>query len=170
MSPSSRRAIEEHVPRGEKRQRERRGLDERQVRGDRNEIRLRHPHVFRVAAVGLIAEHVVLRAPVVAPRETARAPSAAEPGLHHDTQAAPDDFARDIGAGNVRQRNRHAVETAPLPQIEVIERARAHADDRVPRQFGRVGRVFVDEHFRPAVLMKPDGLHLSSRKALDMTW
>ena len=50
---------DEHVPRGEKRQRKRRGFDKADRIGQRDQIAERHAHELGVAAVALRSEHVV---------------------------------------------------------------------------------------------------------------
>ena len=48
---------------------------------------------------------------------------------------------------------------APLPEIEMVERARAHADEHLARREHRIRRVLVAEDVGPAVLMEADGFH-----------
>jgi hypothetical protein len=43
--------------------------------------------------------------------------------------AGVDDFAGDVGSRDVWQGDAHALDPAPLPEVEMVERARAHADD-----------------------------------------
>ena len=59
----------------------------------------------------------------------------------------------------MRQRNRHVLEAAALPQIEMVERARADAHKRVARTGLRIRRLLVAENLRAAVLVEADRLH-----------
>ena len=90
-----------------------------------------------------------------------------QPGLQH-ARACParhrpasgvDDFAGDVAAGDVRQRNAHPIDAAALPEIEMIQRAGAHANDGAPGCGYGIGRVFVAQHLGPAVLVEADCLH-----------
>ena len=51
------------------------------------------------------------------------------------------------------------LEPAALPQVEVIQRARAHADEHLAGIELRIGRVLVPQDLRSAVLVESDGLH-----------
>ena len=75
-----------------------------------------------------------------------------------------DHLAGDIRARNVRKRDLHPLHAAALPEIEVIERAGAHADQSFARAGDRIGGVFVPEHVGPAMRVKTDGFHSKFRK------
>ncbi len=124
----------------------------------------RHADVLGVTAVALRAQHVVARALVVAAFETGLAAATRQARLHHDSPAGHefrvgrlDDFAGDVGPENVGQPQ--ADDAAPVPDVEVIERARADAHERVAGPGFGVERVFVPEHLRPTVLVEADCLH-----------
>ena len=53
----------------------------------------------------------------------------------------------------------HAIESAALPEIQMVERARANADDGAAGHGRRIRRVLESEDVRSAVLVKTDGLH-----------
>src|SRR5262249_11448728 len=86
-----------------------------------------------------IAEHFIRRTFVVPAFETRLAAPAADAGLQHDPRSARhirrrcrDDLAGDVAAGDVRQWNRHTREPAPLPQVEMVQRAGPHANSASP--------------------------------------
>ena len=74
------------------------------------------------------------------------------------------------------KRNLHALHAAALPEIEMIERAGAHADQSFARAGDRIGGVFVAEDIGSSMGVKPNGLHqipkpresLQSCKARDL--
>src|SRR5687767_4849572 len=99
-----------------------------------------------------------------------RAPAATEAGLQKHTGSGRhwptpriDHFPGHIASRNVRQRNAHAIETATLPEIEVIEGAGLNANDRAPGCGNRVWRVFVLKDLRSSVRVEADGLHAAVR-------
>ena len=107
-----------------------------------------------------------MRAIVVLAGQALRAAAATETRLQHDPLAGGQaglagigDLTGDVRAGNMRQRNLHAIEAAPLPEIEMIQRARAHADDDPAGRSDRIGRVLVVQDLWSAMLMKSDCLH-----------
>ena len=61
----------------------------------------------------------------------------------------------------MRHRNLHAIEAAPLPQVQMVERARPDPNDHPARTHGWVGRVFELQDLGAAMLMKTDATHLS---------
>jgi hypothetical protein len=70
-----------------------------------------------------------------------------------------EDFSRDIAAWNVRQRNADAWNALSLPQVEVVQRASADANERAAGSQRRIRRVLVPEDVGSAMLMEPDGFH-----------
>src|SRR5256885_762002 len=67
------------------------------------------------------------------------------------------DFTRDIAARDVRQWNSHPRQTAAFPDVEVVQRAGAHADqDVVGAEFG-IGRLLEPQDLRSAMRMKSNG-------------
>ena len=85
------RARHQHVPRGEKRQRERGGCHEVDVVGDRHEILHRHFHELGVPARMVeISERLVSRALVVFPGQTRRATAATHARLQHHAASGLD--------------------------------------------------------------------------------
>ena len=59
----------------------------------------------------------------------------------------------------MRHRKRDALEAAALPEIEMVERARAHPYQHLARRERRFRRLLVAKDFWTAVLMEPDCLH-----------
>lgn len=73
------------------------------------------------------------------------------------------DFAGDIAARDMRERNRDARQTSADPEVEMIQRAGVDAHkDVVGAQVGFVD-VGVVEDGRVAVLVEEDGFHMSLR-------
>jgi hypothetical protein len=102
----------------------------------------------------------------VTSREACGAAPAAQPGLQHDPRAGRHGPARrlrdddgNIAPADVWQRDPHALETAALPEVEVVEGARAHAHQRLALASHRVGHVLDAEDAGVAVLVEPDGPH-----------
>ena len=82
-------------------------------------------------------------------------------GLHAPAELALfDHFAGDVAAQDVRHGESHAGDALAQPEVEVVQRAGAHADqDLVGADLGVRG-VFVDQHLGPAVLVDPCSLHV----------
>jgi hypothetical protein len=162
------RARQQHVPRGEERQRKGRRLDKADGVGNRDQILDRHAHVLGIAAVALVAEHVVARALVVAALEAHRAPAARQARLQHHPASGGqravgglDHFAGDVSARDVRQRDAHALDAAALPDVEEVQGRGADAHHRLARtRLGHRG-IFVLQHLSAAVTVKPDCLHIA---------
>jgi hypothetical protein len=73
------------------------------------------------------------------------------------------DFSSDIAAGNVRKRDRNIRQSAPDPQIEMIQSASAHADENfVGARFG-AGNIHVLQNFGSAMPAEEDSLHDASK-------
>ena len=88
-------------------------------------------------------------------------PAGAARGCRSDrTAAGVDDLARDITAGDMGQRQRDSPDAAPLPEVEMIERARANPHDRATVARRRVRRILVAKNLRAAVLVKSNSLHV----------
>ena len=161
------RQRDQHMPRREERQRKGSGFDESDLVRNRNQILHRHFHVLGVAArVAAISEHFVPRAFVVPVREARFAAAAAHAGLQHHAASAHhvgrlrgDHFARDVTARDVRHRELHVGKTAALPDVEMIQRARAHADEHVARFELGLGSIFEAQHVGTAVLVETNGFH-----------
>jgi hypothetical protein len=81
------------------------------------------------------------------------------PAGRHRPATGIDDLPGDVASRDVRKRQLDAIQTAALSQIQVIERARADADDGAARCGFRIRGVLEPEDLRSAMLMKPDGLH-----------
>ena len=69
-----------------------------------------------------------------------------------------DHFARYVAAENVWQR--HATQAPTRPQIQMIQRAGANADQNVIFAQNGIGRVFVLKNFRTTEFMNPNRFHL----------
>ena len=94
--------------------------------------------------------------------------AAPEAGLQHHALPRPrgiNDLAGDVTPRDVRHRQPDAIETAALPKIQMIQRARADADDGAAGSRFRIRGLLEPEDLRSAVLVKPDGLHSDLRHA-----
>jgi len=80
-----------------------------------------------------------------------------------DVRADFGDFAGNVAAGNVRERNFPAGDAFANPEIEMIERAGADAHQNIIRADSRFGDIFVAQDFRAAVFGEDDGFHLEWR-------
>ena len=154
------------MPRGQERQWKRRRFDETNRVRNRDEVLDRHLHILGVATVAAVPEHVVGRALVVATVEAGRAAPARQAGLQHHAAAEAvlttrraDHLAGDVGARDMRKRNADPLNAAALPQVEVIERAGAHAHKGFARVGHRLGDVFVAEDVGPSVCVEPNRFH-----------
>jgi hypothetical protein len=126
------------------------------------------------ATVDHVAEIGELWTVVVPAGEASRAFAAGDSGSEEDflaglgggdTRVGFFDDPRDVAAGNVRKRDGNAGKPAADPQVEVVERAAADADeDFAGAEFG-FGCVGVAEDFGTAVVVEEDGFH-SSRSIL----
>jgi hypothetical protein len=67
-----------------------------------------------------------------------------------------------VAAGDVWQWNPYAVEAAALPEIEMVERAGAHAHQRGAVWRSRFWSLLESKYFGSAVGVKPDCLHARS--------
>ena len=140
---------------------------ERDGIGDRHQVLDRHLDQLGIASgVVAIAEHLVVRALVVAARQAREAPPAADARLKHHPRARRkipalrvDDDPGDVAARDVRQRNRDTPQAAPLPQIQVIERAGTNPHQRFARSDDRIGNLLEPQDFRAAVVVEADSLH-----------
>src|SRR5262249_39510701 len=84
-----------------------------------------------------------------------------------DTGTGRVDVAHAVAAGDARQLDADARQAAAAEDVEVVERAGAHAHAHLARSGRRVREVAVAQHLRTAVLLEEDGLHLidSARQA-----
>ena len=163
------RARHEHVPRGEKGERERSRGDEVYVCRKRDQILDWDRNHFGVTTIGLETEDVVPDAVIVTPRSAWRALAAADAGLQHHFRAWRDrcvadrrHFTGDIASRDVRQGQRHALDATPLPQVQVIQRTRAHVNNRASGGRLRIRRILVSEDIGVTMLVEANCLHDST--------
>src|SRR5208282_2173150 len=166
LSGADRGASRKHVPRGEKNQRNAGGLIEIERVRDRNDVYCGHRNQLTVAAVHGVAEHGELAALILQPGNALRAMITEMHGRKQhalsglevgDVLADLDNFAGGVTAEDMRQVN--AGQSFAHPYVEMVQSARAHADeDLVFARLG-IGNVFVGQNFRPTELMNADGFH-----------
>jgi hypothetical protein len=89
------------------------------------------------------------------PHELARA----QPG---EGPAEGGDLAGDVVAEDVRQRDGASRLAETRPDVEVVERAGADADEHFAGSGGRIRDIFVAQHLRSAVRAHHDRLHGST--------
>ena len=97
---------------------------------------------------------------VAAPARGARRDHHALPGrdpLHRRSQR--EHLARDVVAEDVGQGDGPARFPLARPEVEVVQRARAHAHQGLARPRDRIGDLLVAEDLGPTVLVDEDGLH-----------
>ena len=73
--------------------------------------------------------------------------------------ADSDDVAGDLEAERVRQRDRQPGGAVPHVDVDVVDRARAHAEERLPRAGLGVRHLLVPEHLGRPVLVEADRVH-----------
>ena len=150
-------APHEHGPGGEERERERGRLLEGEVLRLRQHVFARHDDELSVRAVARFAEDAV-----------AVLQGVAEARRQHDLRAGLDavrglpyhvDDACTVTAGNDRQREGHAFDAAPHPQVEVVEARGLETHAHLVR-FGLGNRDLLEQQLvGVAVLADDDRLH-----------
>lgn len=123
---------------------------------------------FRAAAIVDIAEIAELAALVVLAGEAGGASAATHAWREQDLLARRDtryfradfgNFSGNVASWNVRERDWHAREAGPHPEIEMIQCTGADADENVASAELGFRGVRVFEDLRTAVLVKPNGFH-----------
>jgi hypothetical protein len=164
-------AGDEHVPRGDEHQRNRSSFFKRKAGRNWRRVASRRANVFGIPSVDEIAEQRVFAAKIVVAGEAGGAASAGNARLKEnfvanayvaDQFADPGDLASDIAAINMRHRNLNSRNAFADPKIQMIQRARADADEHFVGARLRVGRVGVLENFWPAVLREHNCFHSAS--------
>ena len=132
----------------------------------------RRGHVFGIAAIHAITEHGVAAAKTVLAGDALRALPAAQSGREQHAPAGlyalaqfahAHYFARDVAAQHVRHVELHAGNAAAHEKVQMIERAGAYPQqDFIGFDLG-LGSVFVDQHFRAAMLVDACDFHAVQR-------
>jgi hypothetical protein len=157
----------QHVPRRQEGEWKGRRLDKADVIRNRDQIADRHGDELGVAAIRHVTNYVIAGALVITAVQARRTDAAAQARLQHHARAGRrplpaldlPHFAGHVGSRDVWQRDPHALDPSPLPEIEMIQGAGAHAHDGVPRARLRIRRVFINENVGRSVLMEPGGFH-----------
>ena len=140
--------------------------------GNRDDVDSRNGHQLAIAAVDGIAEHCKLRTEVVMAgdallamvAENHRRQEHARPRLDVGNVLADfSHFAGNVAAKNVRQRD--AAQPAAHPQIKMIQRAGAHANEDVIFAQNGIRRVFILKNFRTAEFMNANRFHYRFRSS-----
>lgn len=161
-------AIGEHVPRGEKDQRHRSGMNPIETFGIGHAVHFGTAHEFRATTVNHKSQVGEIAAEIVLSSETSRATATGDAGSEHhlladvdvaNVVANLDDFTGYVAARDVRKRNGIVRKAVANPQIEVIEGTGAHADENFVRMDLGFVHIGVVQHAGIAVLVKDDGFH-----------
>src|SRR5215470_1137043 len=162
------RTIDEHVPGGLKDQRHGGGVGPVEIFGIRHAVYFGDMDVFRAAAVNQVAQICELAAAVVIAGNAGRTFAAAHAGREHHLladvhgghrRADLDDFARHVAPQNMRHGKVNSGEAPPDPQVQVIQRAGAHAHQNFVRAYLRLRYVRVVQHRRVPVLVNDHRFH-----------
>ena len=156
----------QHVPRGQEHQRHRSGLHKTQRVGNRKDTGARDSNQLAVPSFGIVAEHGELRTEILPSAVALLAVAAIQhrreqdacTRLHvGDVLATLRDFSGDITAKDVRQL--HTRQSFAHPEIKMVQRAGANAnEDMIFAQFG-IGCVFVLKDFGTAKFVNANGFH-----------
>ena len=130
-------ACGEHVPGSQEAQRDSRRLDIGEARRNRQNVPPRNGDVLGVAAVAMLAQQAVARAEMIEAGEAARAdaaggtPDATRQGVASARSVTPAPVAAtspaDLAARHERQREAMPGDAVAKPEVEMVERAGAHA-------------------------------------------
>ncbi len=158
----------EHVPGGEEDQRQRRRLDVGEARGQRQDVPPRHGNELGVAAVAVLAQQSVVRTEVIEGGETAHAEAAGDSGRDQaggrlrevgHPGAGRCDVAGDLAARHERQREAMPGDAVAEPEVEVVERAGAHAHRNLTGTRNRIRPLTPLERFGTTVPRDAKAFH-----------
>jgi hypothetical protein len=130
-------AVDEHVPGGKENERDGGGVRPIEVFGIRETVDLGHTNVFRAAAIDHVTEVGEIAAAVILTSDAGGTFATSNAGGENDFladvkggdfRANLGDFAGNIAAGNVGERNGNAGKAAANPEVEMIEGASAYAN------------------------------------------
>lgn len=162
-------AGDQHPPRGERRQREGRGLAPRPAAGARGEVGGGHGDDFRDGAVEVFTEDPVLGAEGLVVGTAGGAMPTTGAGVEHhfipdggggDTRPHGGDHPGAVGSDDVRQHRRAPGDAADDEEIEPVERGGPDPDVHPPRRRGRRGgEVGEGEAVEPAGGRQHEGAH-----------
>jgi hypothetical protein len=156
------------VPGGLEDQRDGGSLFEGEIFRVREAIHFRCADEFGAAAVDHITEVGELAAAIVEAGKTRGAFAAGDAGGENhsladayggDLCADLGNFACDVAAWYMWERNRNAWDALAYPEIETIESASADTHENFIGAHSRVGSVDIFQDFGAAVLLELDGLH-----------
>src|SRR5579883_332577 len=159
----------QHVPRREEDERHGGRLGEGEGGGLGQEVCLGDAHVLGVPPVDVLPEDAVLAAQVVVARQAGLAVPAAHPGVeHHRVAGTPGGhprphgghLARDIAPEDVGEREPETGDPPAHVDVQVVHGAGPDADEDLAGAGDRVGDLLVGQHFRAAVGVDPDRVHL----------
>ncbi len=162
-------AGDQHMPRRLEDERDRGGLFERKIFGTGKAVDFGDADKFGAAAVNHIAKIGELAAAIVLAGNARRAFAAGHAGSQNHFLADANsgnfgadfgDFSGHVAARNVREGNGNVGQAAAHPEVEMIQRASAHAHEHFRRAGLRVRHVGELQNFGPAVLVEEDGFHV----------
>ena len=161
-------AADEHVPGGEEDERNSGGLRPVEILRIRETVDLGHTNIFSATAVDHVTEIGEIATVVILTSDAggtfaagnARSENDFLPDMNgRDFWADIGDFAGDIAAGNVGERDSNTGEAAANPEVEMIEGAGADANQDFIVAEGRFGDISIAKNRRVTVFMDDDGFH-----------
>jgi hypothetical protein len=156
------------VPGGEEDERNGGGLRPVEILRIRETVDLGHTNIFGATAVDHVTEIGEIATVVILTSDAggtfaagnARSENDFLPDMNgRDFWADLGDFAGDIAAGNVGERDSNTGEAAANPEVEMIEGAGADANQDFIVAKGRFGDISIAKNRRVTVFMDDDGFH-----------
>jgi hypothetical protein len=161
-------AIDEHVPGGEEDEGDGGGVRPVEIFRIRETVDLGHTNIFGATAVDHITEVGEIAAVVILTSDAGGTFAAGNARSENDFLADMNggdfcadlgDFAGNIAAGNVGERDSNTGEAAANPEVEMIEGARTDANQGFIVAERRFGDISIAENGRVTVFMDDDGFH-----------
>ena len=161
-------AVDEHVPGGEENERDGGGVRPVEVFWIRETVDLGHTNIFRAAAIDHVTEVGEIAAAVILTSDAGGTFATGNAGSENDFLADVNggdfwadlgDFAGNIAAGNVGERDGNAGEAAANPEVEMIEGAGTDANQDFIVAESRFGNIGIAKDGRVTVFVDDDGFH-----------
>ena len=161
-------AMDEHVPGGLEDERNGGGMGPIEIFGIGHAIDFGTTNKFGAATLNHVTEIGEIAAEIVVAGEAGGTFAAGDAGSENDFLADVDggdfgadlgDFASDVAAGNVRQRDLQAGKAAAHPEIEMIEGTSTNADEDFVAAELRFGNIGEAKNGRITMFLEDDGFH-----------
>jgi hypothetical protein len=156
------------VPGGEEDERNGGGMGPAEIFRIRETVDLRHTNIFGATAVNHVTKVGEIAAVVILASDAGGTFAAGNARSENDFLADMNggdfwadlgDFAGNIAAGNVGERDSNTREAAANPEVEMIEGAGTDANQNLIVAEGRFGHISIAENGRVTVFMDDDGFH-----------